>query len=295
MKVGTEEGHLRHWLWVTHPEYYLDENGAPREDLEPGHGNDGWWTCHKDTKAGDLVLLYRTSPKRDIAYLMQAEGNAFPLEHDAYAREHGWAYGCEFRSLFRFHVPLGLAELRNDASLENWPALRDCFQRKAFAIAPDVWLRLTQLLEDDNPGYASVLAASGTLPRDVTNEKDMEDRLSVGLHLLKPFGYDLELYRDELGRTGRQFVCASIQGRMDLLCRARANGEYIVIELKAVRAEGHTYAQVQAYMGWVMDNLPHGSHVRGLVVSEGTDAWFDSAARASRGTVRQLDRKDVGL
>jgi hypothetical protein len=103
------------------------------------------------------------------------------------------------------------------------------------------------------------------------------------------------LYRDDKGKIGRQFVCSSIQGRMDLLCRDRANGDYVVIELKAVQAGDRAYAQVQAYMGWVMNNLPKGSHVRGLVVSYGTNAWFDSAMHASRGAVQHINWKDLGL
>jgi hypothetical protein len=103
----------RYWLWVTRPEYYRDEDGSPRGDLEPGNDvGDGWWTCHKDTKAGDLVLLYRASPMSDIAYLIRAESDAFPLSDDEYARDHGWAYGCEHQSLFQFQTPLTFSRIK---------------------------------------------------------------------------------------------------------------------------------------------------------------------------------------
>ncbi len=67
------------WVWVTKKEYYLDENGRDTETLDPasGYGSDGsWWTCHVDTKPGDLVVLYRTAPKSDIAYLLRASSDA---------------------------------------------------------------------------------------------------------------------------------------------------------------------------------------------------------------------------
>ncbi|MBL0166731.1 MAG: hypothetical protein IPP85_06125 [Propionivibrio sp.] len=49
-------------------------------DLDPtadsAETTDGLWTCHRDTKAGDLILLYRSRPKSDIAYLMEARSGA---------------------------------------------------------------------------------------------------------------------------------------------------------------------------------------------------------------------------
>jgi len=54
----------QHWLWVTRPKFYLDENGDERAELDPSVApdSDGWWTCHKDTHKGDFVLLY--SPRQ---------------------------------------------------------------------------------------------------------------------------------------------------------------------------------------------------------------------------------------
>ena len=30
----------QYWLWVTRPDYYLDEDGSDREDLDPNSGVD---------------------------------------------------------------------------------------------------------------------------------------------------------------------------------------------------------------------------------------------------------------
>lgn len=37
----------QYWLWVTRPEYYANDDGSDREDLDPQSGidSDGWWTC----------------------------------------------------------------------------------------------------------------------------------------------------------------------------------------------------------------------------------------------------------
>ena len=104
----------QYWLWVTRPDVYLDEDGNDREDLDPNSGvdSDGWWTCHKDTKKGDLVLLWRTSPKKDIGYLIQAESDAYSIADD---NVHGWEYGCDHQMLYKFDHPINVKDLRNDS------------------------------------------------------------------------------------------------------------------------------------------------------------------------------------
>ena len=93
----------QYWLWVTRPEYYLDENGRDREDLDPASGidSDGWWTCHRDTKRGDLVFLWRSSPKKDIGYLIQSESDAYSIADD---NTHGWDYACDYQVLYKFKM-----------------------------------------------------------------------------------------------------------------------------------------------------------------------------------------------
>jgi hypothetical protein len=69
------------WIWVTGRDVYLDENGDERADLDPASNTDpdGWWTCHKDTRPGDLALLYRKAPRSDIAYLFEAASRPWTL------------------------------------------------------------------------------------------------------------------------------------------------------------------------------------------------------------------------
>jgi len=99
----------RYWLWVTGPDYYLDDRG--RECLE----EIDTWSCARDTRAGDLVLLYRTTLNdtelnatrrrrgdppvgRDIAYLIRAEGEAYPCRD--------WGWGCKASTLFVLRNPV---------------------------------------------------------------------------------------------------------------------------------------------------------------------------------------------
>lgn len=154
MKKIIKNPNRQNWVWVTTPEFYWDENNKERADLDPSLGEsdaEGWWTCDRRTNRGDLVLLYRTAPMKDIAYLIQAESNAYSLEDDEYAAAHGWQWGCDYRPLLKFSYPLALSELRADAVLRNWCAVRMQFQRRVFPIQPEEWCRLMTLIGDANP------------------------------------------------------------------------------------------------------------------------------------------------
>jgi hypothetical protein len=100
---------------------------------------------------------------------------------------------------------------------------------------------------------------------DISLEVDIENALVGNLEQLEK---GLRLY-EEHGKTGRQFVIkfdAKKQGRIDLLAVA-ANGDFVVIEIKAVEADRDVCGQIQAYMGWVKENLAAEKHVRGIIVA----------------------------
>jgi hypothetical protein len=153
----------QYWVWVTTPEYYLEEDGSDRADLDPSLQSDpgDWWTCHKNTKRGDLVLLYRTKPKMDLGYLIQAATKAYSLVDDEDAYEQGWDYGCNYQVLYKFQYPLTLPDLRTDPYMDEWGALRGNFQRHTYAIPPSVWQRLLSRMEQREPEFACFLKRGG--------------------------------------------------------------------------------------------------------------------------------------
>lgn len=139
-----------HWLWVTRPQYYLDEDGNDSPDLLPGVFNEKIrWSCHEDTKKGDLILLYRSVYMKDIGYLIRAKSDA------EYRRSVnlGDGYWCHFQSLHKFANPVTIQDLRNDSVMRVWKPLRICFQRRVFPIEPVHWQRLNELIREKNPDY----------------------------------------------------------------------------------------------------------------------------------------------
>ncbi len=265
-----------YWVWVTQP---LPER---REFLTPGQS--GWWTCHKDTKRGDLVLVYMSGSAGNIAYLVEASCDAY-TDDPMSGGSSPWRgdYACSFISHVQFPSPLTLAEMRLDRVLSGeFSALRGNFQQRAYKVTPPVWTRLTQLLTAKNPATKRTVGrlAGSTVSRELVLEEQIEEALKDNLDVLRP-EWKLKFH-------AKQSHCDD-WGRMDLLCRDRRG--WVVIELKRVRATGPVVSQTASYMGWVAEHLASaGQLVRGLVISPGTDHPFDYALKA----VPNLYHLDLG-
>lgn len=289
-RKATDGQRVSHWLWVTTPEFYAEADGSDREYLDPASGvdSDGWWTCHRDTEKGDLALLWRTTPRRDIGYLMQARSDAYAL-NDADSRKRGWSFACEFVVRTKLKNPLTLAEIQSIPHLHDWGALRGNFQRSAFAIPDDHWIRLVRLIEKKNKGAVAAIhaAESHKVPRRVLLEEDIENRLAEDLSAFRKHGLRLEL-------RSRQTVCTSNGGRIDLLCYDKAAERFVVIELKAVRAGRNTLAQVLSYVGWVSEHMHARRKPLGVVVARGSDPAFQDAA-AMVPSIQFIDLADLGF
>lgn len=122
------------------------------------------------------------------------------------------------------------------------------------------------------------IAAPGAAIEDALDttlhlESDLEGFLVADLEKLE---IGLRLY-DANGSRGQQFD-AGAAGRIDILA-TDAHGNFVVIELKAGEADRQVCGQIQAYMGWVMDNLSAGRQVRGILVASG---FTERAKLASR-------------
>jgi hypothetical protein len=284
------EDEQQHWLWVTRPEYYLGENGEEREDLAPGYDHPGsWWTCHKDTKRGDLALLYRTLPRCDLGVLIQATSDSFSITGDDYAAERGWDYACEWDVLYKFDDPLTLNDLRTDPRLDEWSALRGNFQRKAYRVPPDVWSRLFTRMAKQEPRFARFLERGGAKhrPRRILLEEQLEQRLVDNPGLLKPHGYHLEI-------VARQLVCQGPNGRIDLLGYDRRTKRHVVIELKNVQASRQVLGQIQSYLGWVEERYGKRPKPVGLVIARGFDSHFLYAVSTTP-RIKHLTLQELGL
>ncbi len=286
----------QYWLWVTRPEYYLDDDGNDSESLDPENNtdSDGWWTCNKETKEGDFVFLWRTTPKKDIGYLIQTESDAYSIADE---NDQGWDYACDYQVLYKFNHPIQVKDLRNNPYFDEWGPLRCSFQRRSFRISLEYWNKLNQLAAANNPGYLEFIESIQKIPiaEGIRLEEELEDELVNNLKILKNFGHDLNLYFDSnLNQSGRQLICKGNGGRIDLLCYDKNQNRYVVIELKNVRAGQNTFGQISNYMGWVQDRIAKGIPVSGLVISRGYDTRFESALKITD-RISQINVEDLGF
>lgn len=127
------------WVWVVGPDCYLDPSGREHPKLAPGAPTMRW-ACHRETRRGDLAVLYRSRRARDIGYLMRVVTDA---SHDPDAVARPW--GCDAEVVARFPRPVTLSELRSDPVIATWPALRASFVRTGAPVPDEVWERLLGL------------------------------------------------------------------------------------------------------------------------------------------------------
>lgn len=148
-----EQRQPQRWLWVTYPRFAQDEDdpAEDRWDLSPGSVGD-YWTCHEETRAGELALLYVTQPFSEVRWLLRATSNARPLT-DVIARQEGWTHGCAYTVLERFAKPVTYQELRQDQQLARWDAINRNLhgEHGAWAVPSSHWERLRRRLVGRNP------------------------------------------------------------------------------------------------------------------------------------------------
>ncbi|MCZ3366533.1 MULTISPECIES: hypothetical protein [Methanobacterium] len=144
------------WLWVTGPDYYLDHDGSDREILEPGYELN--WTCDENTRIGDLIILYRTSPKTDVKYLVQAISKPY-INKDS-GKFSGWHY-CDAIVIYKFENSVLSKEMKQDAILADSEPVRRNYQgnQGSFVFNNMEWMELNLILQEKNPEYNNFLEA----------------------------------------------------------------------------------------------------------------------------------------
>jgi TIR domain len=106
------------------------------------------WQANRHTKAGDLILMYRTAPFSDIAYVFVARRDALPAK-----RWHS-AYDIEIADGYRLQRVIRYEDLRKVAALKHWNFLkfaRGGMRTKKDLQAQRVWPALRRIIEERDP------------------------------------------------------------------------------------------------------------------------------------------------
>lgn len=256
------------WLWVTGPGYYLDEDGHDRRDLEPDVGfvPDGWWTCASPTRAGDLVLLYRSKVRKDVSHLLVARSDAAPLDLPG-SPFHGKPV-CQYEVISKFYKPIPFSVVANDDTLREWTEVRRRFVRSGVPVPMRYWQRLFELA-GENMGHLEQQALDGL--RRFRYERDIQDWLCRYPTLLAPHGLDRLT-------NARKEVYLADGGRADLVFTQRAGARVmkrtVVVELKRGIVGPAAVDQVRRYREHLNPNRQGLRQVAAVLI--GTDLHPDA-------------------
>jgi hypothetical protein len=271
------------WIWIWNPDSYLDADGKESRRLLPGRKFRCVGTCHPDTEPGQIVILYRTTPKKDVAYLLRTVGPAMINEkwRPRTGTRGKWNYMAEFEVLARISPSISIQELRDCPDLENFAALRRQMWGSFFRVGPQDSLALWRLMNGRlSPSVSTILKKSRPateLPLESVIESAFANNLkTVG----RALGRDLKIWTSPDGVKGRQLPCPEAGGRMDLLCVDQKTQDFVLLELKAVKAKRDTYGQICSYLGWIRKHVAGKRNVHAVVLADGQDAAFQSALGA---------------
>ncbi|MGY1813277.1 endonuclease NucS domain-containing protein [Blastococcus sp. SYSU D00820] len=263
----------RSWLWVVSE----PEDAAVREP-----GDRGWWTCDRNTRAGDFALVYRAAPHKHIAYLVGAVSDARPLEpDDDLPKARGFA--CEYELLSRFPRPLGLPALRADAALNDWTALRIDLRGAVHPIPSETWQHLVATA-GLQPERLRELMRAGILEYRI--EKEIERYL-----IREPDRFARVGYRG-LRLVQQQRHLPS--GRIPDLIYRTTSGRLLVVELKRGPVRQQAVDQLRGYLQevWALDSR----RKRPLGMLVGSEIRPDAAAALRRLAGTEFVRlDDLGL
>ncbi len=125
------------------------------------------WGANPNTRTGDIILMYRTAPSSDIAYLFRAKSEARPTERTG---AWNWDFGVELEDKVTLHNPVSLKTMRSQPTLRSWNLLRANMQgamRRREGIQEEgPWASLRGLLVAWNPDAAAPLTEWEKSSRD---------------------------------------------------------------------------------------------------------------------------------
>jgi hypothetical protein len=181
------------WLYVV--------DGTNVEDLAllDSQGFDTW-RANPNTKAGDLILMYRTKPFSDIAYVFVARSDARKVNN------WYWKDAIDIADGYRLPRVITLEELRSTKSLKHWTFLKNqqgVMQHSEDLQAKGAWSSLRRLIEERAPlikrHFRQVWSGTGKRKHVFLSYASQDKRHADDIYLaLSRRGIDVWLDRLEL-------------------------------------------------------------------------------------------------
>jgi hypothetical protein len=238
-KTSNVTSHRKRKVWL----YMVD--GRNDKDLAKldAEGFDTW-RGNPETEIGDLVLMYRTAPYSDIAYVFVALGNAYKTSRSV---AFPWKNAVDLGDGFRLRRVIKLYELRKEPGLKSWgflKILRGATSRKDDLKAQGIWRALRNMLETRDADFPRYLKRwTNDRDRDVFLSYASPDKRKVdNVYLaLSRSGLNVWLDRNEL-KVGEKF---------DVTIREKINSSAAVVVCLSKAWLNRKYAQNE--LRWAME------------------------------------------
>jgi hypothetical protein len=176
-------------------------NGAQAEYLAEVERNGGTtWGANPNTCRGDLIVMYRSAPYSDLAYVLVAATNAKSATN---IRGWPWEYSVELADCYQLNPTLPLGELKRIKSLQTWGFLKSqqgMMRHHLDLVEKGVWPRLRQILESRDGSLGKHLRAYWKGPsyrRRVFLSYAWEDKRKVTTIYDKLSANRLDVWMDE--------------------------------------------------------------------------------------------------
>ena len=270
---------MSNWIFTV-TQHKVDGELLLAEDILNQRMADQFWGLGEKTpnrrslKKGDLVVFYVGLPRKVFAASAQLDSDSFELN-----KEQKENYGHSKK----FYSPDYGVMLTNVQIWKTAHFVEDLVPNLVFIENKENWFAyfqggVRQVSEED---YRTITEGRElTLSERLISSKDIvsESQFALEAHLEEfidqnwkhiNFGSDLMRYEVE-DQNGRQFPAG--QWSIDFLCTDKANGDFVVIELKRGKSSDSTVGQVLRYIGWVEENITKSKQkVRGIIIAKEVD------------------------
>jgi len=146
---------------------------------------------------------------------------------------------------------------RKESFAEKYVKINEIISNLAKQNALSLW-QIDEVWWQGTTGYLPLKEEAKTeqvgeegIPVEV--ESQLEEFLISNWEKIPEFG-DLEILQEDGEYVGQQYDTQEV-GRIDLLCKNKKTGDFVVIELKKGRESDKVVGQTLRYIGWVKKNL----------------------------------------
>ena len=180
-------------------------------------------------------MIYRAGVRKDIAYLVRVESDAFELDPGEAIGNNRFA--CKYAVIAKFDHPLHITDMRDDPHLKTWGALKKSFIGATHRVPADIWQHLLTRLQERPERLDREIQRRRA--QDWT-EKYLEDLIVEDVHAWRRLGRPLDLRH-------RQYTFEN--GRIaDIIYSNAAEDNYVVVELKRGVVNCNAVSQLVGYL-----------------------------------------------